>query len=67
MAINKRVKPLLVSNREFKRLLIPRDDEHFAHTIQQHRTTATMGKMTFNLAAHLAVHVAFDVGGQIAS
>jgi CMP-2-keto-3-deoxyoctulosonic acid synthetase len=39
------MQPLLIADREFERLFVAGDDNHFADAIQEHGTTTAMGKV----------------------
>jgi hypothetical protein len=67
VAIEKRMQPLLVSHWEFKRLLVARDDEYLADTVEQHRAAAAMRQMALDLTAKSPIYVALNIGGKIPS
>jgi len=65
VAIKERVQSCLESHRELKRLLIPGDDEHLAHTIQQDRAAAAMGEVALDLTTEISIQVPFNIAREI--
>jgi hypothetical protein len=67
VAIKERVQSFFVSHWELKRLLIPGDDEHFTHTIQQYRAAAAMGEVALDLTTELSIHIPFNIAREVLS
>jgi hypothetical protein len=67
VAIEERVQSFLVSHRELKRLLIPGNDKHLAHTVQQHRAATAMREVAFDLTAQLSIHIALNIAREVLS
>jgi hypothetical protein len=63
--IEKGMQPLLVPHRKLKRLLIARDDEYLADTVEQHRAAPAMRKVALDLTAKFSIHVALDISGEV--
>lgn len=67
MAFKERMQSFLVSHWELERLLIPGNDEHFTHAIQQHGTAAAMGEVALDLTTEISIHIPFDIARKVLS